>query len=87
MYLPPPVRPRFWKALVCSAFFVVPISLLTRLAFRMSDWAWLAVVTIATIVVAVVVHLRLRGNWLDRDSQRFTQWVERTRINPDVRKS
>ncbi|HKU80765.1 MAG TPA: hypothetical protein VJP76_01245 [Candidatus Tumulicola sp.] len=85
MYLPPPGRPSFWKALLCSALVVLPLSLLPRLAFRWSDWAWLGTVAIAAVVVAVLVHLRLSANWLDQDSQRISQWEERTRIAPDPR--
>lgn len=80
MYLPSPQRPRYWKAVVATALFVVPLSLLARLAWRMNDWEWIAAAIVFTAAIAVPIHLRTKENWLDQDGKRFAQWEERTRL-------
>ena len=64
MYLRAPARPRYWKALLASALFVVPLTLLLRLAFAMNGAAWMAVAAILTLTIATLVHLSLRSKWL-----------------------
>lgn len=86
MYLPPPRRPKFWKAFVATAIFVFPLSLLARLVVHVSDAVWLALAIVITAAFAVLVHLRVTSNWLDQDSQRFRQFEERASISPDLRK-
>lgn len=86
MYLPGPGRPRFWKAVVATALFVVPLSLLTRLAFKVNDLTWIATAVGATFVIAALIQLRLKPNWMDLDSRRMAQLIEVARISPDLSK-
>lgn len=85
MYLPQPGKPKYWKALLTTALFAMPLSLFPRAFFHMSDAVWLVSAVAATVVIAAMVHARIANDWRASDTMRLEDFDRRTAVTRNVR--
>jgi hypothetical protein len=85
LYGAPVSEPKFWKALLATAFFCVPLSLIVRAVFRMSDVTWLITALASTLVTASILHARVVNDWRAADTMNLEVFERRTRVAPNIR--
>ena len=85
MYGAPVAEPKFWKALLATAIFAVPLSLVARALFHMSDPAWLVSTIAGSLIVASIVHARVVKDWRAGDTLNLQYFHRGTSVAPCIR--
>jgi hypothetical protein len=78
-------EPRFWKALLASALFVVPLALFARAIVHMTDLIWFAVTIACTLAVAGTIHSRTINDWRAGDTMHLRTFEKRTSVGKNIK--
>lgn len=70
-------EPRYWKALVVTALFLIPLALFARAFVRMPDYVFAALVVVAALAISSVLHLRIRNDWRAQDTMKMERFDRR----------
>jgi hypothetical protein len=82
---PAPPEPKFWKALLVAALFIVPGSLMMRALVRMTDVVWFALSIGGSLAVASLVHMRVRDDWRAQYTMNLTRFEKQANVSRNVR--
>ena len=82
---PAPPEPKFWKALLVAALFIIPGSLFARALVRMTDLVWFAIAIGGTLAVASLVHMRVRNDWRAQYHMNLQRFEKRANVSPNIR--
>jgi hypothetical protein len=78
-------EPKFWKALLATLLFSVPLSLVARALFHMGDLVWLISTVGGSLIIASIVHGRVVNDWRAQDKLHMQVFDRRTSVAPRVR--
>ncbi len=78
-------QPRFWKALLVTMVFTVPLTLFARAIVRMTDIVWFAVTIAFTLVVAGTIHSRTINDWRAGDTLHSEAFDRNTSVGRNIR--
>jgi K+ transporter len=78
-------EPRFWKALLASALFVVPLALFTRALIRMTDVVWFAITIGCALAVAWTIHSRTMNDWRAGDTMHLRTFEKRRLVGKNIK--
>jgi K+ transporter len=78
-------QPRFWKALIVTMVFTVPLTLFARAIVRMSDMMWLALTIGLTLLVAWTIHTRTINDWRAGDTMHSETFDRSTSVGRNIR--
>lgn len=67
-------KPQFWKALIATVIFAVPLALFARAFVRMTDVVWFALTIGATLAIAWTVHSRTIDDWRASDAMHLREF-------------
>jgi hypothetical protein len=81
-----PPAPRYWKALLMTALFAIPLSLFARAAFHWSDILWAAVTVVATAIIAQRIHARMINDYRAVDEMRLETFERHTTHTRSIRR-
>jgi hypothetical protein len=82
---PAPPEPKFWKALLVAALFIIPASLMMRALVRMTDFVWFALAIGGSLAVASIVHMRVRDDWRAQYTMNLERFEKRANVSRNVR--
>jgi hypothetical protein len=78
-------QPRFWKAMLASALFVVPLALFARALIHMTDLVWFAITIGCTLAVAGTIHSRTINDWRAGDTMHLNTFEKRTAVGKNIK--
>jgi K+ transporter len=78
-------QPRFWKALLATMVFAVPLTLFARAIVRMTDVVWFALTIAFTLVVATMIHSRTMNDWRVGDTMHLNTFEKRTSVGKNIK--
>lgn len=85
MYDRPQSKPLFWKALIATLFFSVPLALFARAFVRMTDIVWFALTIGLTLVAAAAIHSRTMNDWRASDTMHLRDFEKRNAVGRNIR--
>jgi hypothetical protein len=65
-------QPRYWKALLATLLFTVPLALFARALVRMTDLVWFAGTIGVTLAIAWTIHSRTMNDWRVGDAMHLS---------------
>lgn len=84
MFNQPYSKPRYWKALVVTMVFLVPIALVIRAFVHMPDAVWTVLSIGAALVIAWGVHARMQNDWRASDTMAARTFHSRTSVTRNI---
>lgn len=84
MFNRPDPKPRYWKALVVTMIFLVPLALVSRVFVRMPDAVWALLSIGAALVIAWGVQARMQNDWRARGTMAASTFHNRTAVARNV---
>jgi hypothetical protein len=84
MFNQPNPAPRYWKALVVTTVFLVPMALVFRAFAHMPDAVWAVLSIGAALVIAWGVHARMQNDWRASGTMAARTFDSRTTVARNV---
>lgn len=78
-------EPRFWRALVATIIFIVPLALVGRAFVPMTDIVWFALTGGITVASAWAIHSRTINDWRASDAMHLRDFEERNAVSKNIR--
>jgi K+ transporter len=78
-------QPRFWKALLVTMVFTVPLALFARAIVRMTDIVWFSLTIGFTLVVAWTIHTRTINDWRAGDTMHLETFEKRMSVGKNIK--
>jgi hypothetical protein len=78
-------QPRFWKALLVTMVFTIPLALFARAIVRMTDLVWFGLTIAFTLVVAGTIHSRTINDWRAGDTMHLRTFEKRTSVGKNIK--
>lgn len=78
-------QPRFWKALLATLIFSVPLALFLRALVRMTDLVWFALTIGMTLAIACIIHARTINDWRASDTMHLRDFEKRNAVRRNIR--
>ncbi|HEY5258368.1 MAG TPA: hypothetical protein VIJ12_08315 [Candidatus Baltobacteraceae bacterium] len=85
MWMPPPGKPSFAKALFVVAFFIVPIAWGLHFVFFAPPPVWDIFVPIVTLAAAAIVHSRMANDWRAQYEMNLNTIEQRNAVGRNIR--
>jgi hypothetical protein len=70
-------QPRFWKALLATLIFSVPLALFLRALVHMTDLVWFVLTIGMTLAIASIIHSRTIFDWRASDTMHLQDFEKR----------
>ena len=77
-------KPRYWKALVVTMVFLVPIALVIRAFVHIPDAVWAFLSIGAALVIAWGVHARMQNDWRATDTMAARTFDSRKTVTRNI---
>jgi hypothetical protein len=78
-------KPRYWKALLVTVIFSVPLALFARAVVPMTDIVWFGLTIGLSLVMAWTIHTRMIDDWRARYEMNLTTFEKRNAVGKNVR--
>jgi hypothetical protein len=78
-------EPRFWKALLATMFFSVPLALLARAAVPMTDLVWFALTIGLTLAIAGTIYGRMINDWRAGHTMHLETFEKRNAVGKNIK--
>jgi hypothetical protein len=81
----PTPEPRYWKSLVITIIFVLPLALFFRWLLRIPDLIWTYATLGVALIVSWAVHTRMRDDWRAGGTMALSDFHNRTTVARNIR--
>jgi hypothetical protein len=82
-------QPRYWKALVVTLVFTIPLALFARSRLPMTDLVWCVLTAAVSLAIAWTIYSQMIDDWRTNGQMNLTTFEKRNAVkrNSDIRRN